>query len=90
MRVDTDRLILKESGKFGMDMDMIHRIATFLRSNPDLDVDEPILVKPTGAVFGGRQVYRIMEGRHRYFAYVIANRKSVPAELDTGLNGAVG
>jgi len=85
MRVDTDRLILKEAGKFPMNIDVVHSIATFLRSNPDADVSEPILIRPTGLVTGGRQIFRVMEGRHRYFGYVIAGRKSLPYELDTGV-----
>jgi hypothetical protein len=82
--VDTDRIILKEAGKFPMNGRLIHEIATFLKANTDEDT-EPVLVRPTGLVTGGRQIWRLMEGRHRYFAHVIANRKSLPAELDTGV-----
>jgi hypothetical protein len=54
---------------------LFHR---WLLDNPDLDMPAiDVRAKPNGT-------YRIHDGRHRFLAYVLAEREEIPIELGAG------
>jgi hypothetical protein len=74
MRIPVDRLLLKPAVTVGMSPWVLHSLAHRYRTTTE-DAD-PITVT---ALDGG--LYRIEDGRHRYFASVIAGRPDVLAVL---------
>lgn len=74
-RIRIDRILLPPNLPAGMNPLVVMSLALHYRSTTD-DV-EPIVVRREG------RNYRIVDGRHRYIASVIAGRRRVLAQLDT-------
>lgn len=76
VRIPIEKLLWKPNMPAGLNPFVLMSIAYVLRSSVD-DV-EPIVVKPEGENF------RIMDGRHRAVAAMIAGRSDVLAEVEEG------
>lgn len=78
-QVPIDRLVLKEPVPAGMNPYVLLGMVPLLRgSTKDHD---PILIRPLRSGF-----YRVLDGRHRMIASVMAGRTHVLAELDTSID----
>jgi hypothetical protein len=75
VRIPVDRLLLKPAVSAGMSPFVLLSLAHLFRTTTE-DAD-PITVT---ALDGG--LYRVDDGRHRYFASVIAGRPDVLATLE--------
>lgn len=77
--VPIDRLVLKEPVPAGLDPYRLLSLVPLLRdSTKDHD---PILIRPLRSGF-----FRIVDGRHRVIAAVMAGRTHVLAELDVQID----
>lgn len=74
MRVPLDRLLLKPNVSAGVSPWVLFSLAQMYRST-DGDAP-PITVRPEG------DHYRVLDGRHRYLASVIAGRVDVLCQLE--------
>lgn len=72
MRIRVEDLRLKANIPAGMDLGTVGGLLKMLRTTAE--DPEPILVRHEGA-----GLYRVLDGRHRFFAAVIAGRSDVLA-----------
>jgi hypothetical protein len=74
VRIPLHQILIKANVPTGMDPCVALGFVKRLRTTTE-DWD-PVSVRPEG------EYYRLMDGRHRYFASVIAGRVDILAELD--------
>jgi hypothetical protein len=76
MKIPVDCLVLKPNIPAGMDWSVIGHFVMIFRKTAQ-PCDPPIIVKPVGD-----NLWRVMDGRHRFFAAVIAGRSEIEAEVE--------
>jgi len=78
--IDLDRLIMAKPAPAGSDPLVVMSLAYHYRTT--LADVEPILVRHSGMVAGGRAYYTITDGKHRFMASMIAGRERILAKVE--------